>query len=136
MFGAQAAVADVVVAARTLPAGTILIADDLLLVPGSRQSTFADLAGLVGQQVRATVYSGHPLMATQIGAPIVVERNTTVSAVYVGNGLVLAADARALDSAGAGEVIRVLNLTSHKVLSGIVQSDGTILVTGSQLPQS
>ena len=128
--------ADVVIAARTLPAGSVIQADDLLTVPGTRQATFADMAGLVGLELRQTVYSGHPIMAAQIGAPIVVERNATVALFYYNHGITLAAEARALDSAGAGETIRVLNLASHRIVTGIVQGDGTVLVSGSLLPSS
>ena len=128
--------ADVVVAARTLQVGTILAVDDLLTVPGSHTGSFADLAGLVGQALAEPVKGGHPILSSQISNPVLIERNARVSIYYYHNGIVLAAEARALDSAGAGETIRVLNLTSQRILTGSVLADGRILVTGSLLPNS
>jgi flagellar basal body P-ring formation protein FlgA len=128
--------ADVIVAARSLPAGAVLAADDLLTVPGNHAGSFADLAGLVGQTLAEPVKGGHPILASQISTPVLIERNARVAIYYYHNGIVLAAEARALDSAGAGEMVRVLNLTSHRVLTGSVLADGRILVTGSLLPNS
>jgi flagella basal body P-ring formation protein FlgA len=130
------ATADVVVAARDLPAGKILMADDLLMVPGSFASSFGDIAGLVGKEVRVVVKGGRPILVSQIGAPVLIERNTTVRVFYYHDGIVLVAEARALDSAAAGEAVRVQNLGSRRIITARVQNDGTILVTGSLLPQS
>jgi flagella basal body P-ring formation protein FlgA len=128
--------ADVVVAARDLPAGKVLAADDLLTVPGSFAASFGDPNGLIGKEVRAVIKGGRPILTSQIGAPVLIERNATVSVFYYPDGIVLEAEARALDSAAAGEAIRVQNMGSRRIISGRVQDDGTILVTGSLLPQS
>ena len=45
-------------------------------------------------------------------------------------GLVITGQGTALRSAGEGEVIRVRNVDSGTIVSGVVASDGSIRITG------
>lgn len=129
MLGAMPAKADMLVAARTLRAQTIVTAPDLILRDGP-DTGLSDPASVIGQETRVTIYAGRPLRPGDIGPPAIVERNQIVPLIYDSAILRIETEARALARAGAGEVIRVLNLTSRSPVSGTVQVDGSVLVEG------
>ena len=119
--------ADAVIATRTIPARTILARGDLALQSG-KAPVAGQLAAFLGQEARVTLYAGRPVRATDLGPPAVVGRNQIVPLVFSAGGLRITAAGRALDRAGAGEVIRVMNLSSRATLFGLVLADGRIRV--------
>lgn len=122
------ALADTVVAARTLPAQTLIGPGDLVLREGDMPGALTQVEGLVGQETRVAIYAGRPLRMGDLGPPALIERNAIISLVYDRGGLVIIAEARSLARAGEGEVIRVMNLSSRQTVNGIVQPDGTVKV--------
>ncbi len=123
-----AAQAETVVAARTLPAQTLIGPGDLVLHDGDMPGALTGLEGLIGQETRVAIYAGRPLRAGDLGPPALIERNAIVSLIYDRGGLVIVAEARSLARAGEGEVIRVMNLSSRQTVNGVVQPDGTVKV--------
>ncbi|MCM2561900.1 flagellar basal body P-ring formation chaperone FlgA [Lutimaribacter sp. EGI FJ00015] len=121
--------ADMLVAARTLRAQTIVSASDLILHTGPDVG-LADPALIVGQEARVTIYAGRPVRPGDVGPPAIIERNQIVPLVFESSVLHIQTEARALDRAGVGETIRVLNLSSRSPVMGQVQADGTVLVKG------
>lgn len=129
LLAAAPAQADMLVAARTLRAQTIVTGADLILRDGP-DTGLSEPAQVIGQETRVTVYAGRPLRPGDIGPPAVVERNQIVPLVYDSTILRIETEARALARAGAGELIRVLNLSSRNPVTGRVQPDGSVLVEG------
>lgn len=124
-----AAVADVLVMARTLPAGTIVTEADLR--PDDRARNGISDAGLVvGLETRTTLYEGRAIRASDVTRPTLVDRNQIVKLNWVRGGLVIETDGRALGKGGAGEVIRVMNLASRATVSARINEDGTVEVIG------
>lgn len=121
--------ADMLVAARTLRAQTIVTGADLILRDGP-DTGLSDPAQVIGLETRVTVYAGRPLRPGDVGPPAIVERNQIVPLVYDSAILHIETEARALARAGAGELIRVLNLSSRNPVTGRVQPDGSVLVEG------
>ena len=128
LAAAAPAWADAVIATRTIPARTILARADLALQSGKAPQA-QQLAALLGQEARVTLYAGRPVRAADLGPPAVVRRNQIVPLVFSAGGVRITAAGRALDRAGAGEVIRVMNLTSRATLFGQVLADGRIRVS-------
>ena len=130
-FCALPATADVLVAARTLPARTIIGPDDVLLrdldVTGGVET--ADL--VVGQEARVALYAGRPIRLGDIGPPAVVERNQIIPLVYHRGGITISTEGRALDRAGPGDFIRVMNLSSRATVTGTVSDTGAVIVSGT-----
>lgn len=122
------ALADTIVAARTIRAQEIIKAGDLLLKPGSGTSDVT-LHDLIGQEAQVSLYVGRPVRASDVGAPAVVERNQVVPLIYAANGLQIVTEGRSLSRAGVGEYVRVMNLTSRATVSGRVTRDGQIFVS-------
>ena len=69
-------------------------------------------------------------MRGAVGAPALVERNQIVELIFARNGLHIVTEGRALDRAGAGERVRVMNLSSRSTLFGTVTASGTVSVLG------
>ena len=122
------ALADIVVPVRTLRPESIITAQDLTVIEGERLDAFERVENVVGQEARVALYAGRPILLNSIGPPAIVERNQIVTLLFEANGLVIRTDGRALERAGLGDRIRVMNVSSRATLFGYVQPDGSIAV--------
>lgn len=129
LFIAAPAAADMVVAAHTIRAQTLLSANDLAVQSGQMAGTAANPAELIGQEARVAIYAGRPIRLSDVGPPAIVERNQMVSILFAQDFLSIATEGRALDRAGVGEIIRVMNMSSRTTVSGRVLPDGRIKVS-------
>ncbi len=125
-----AAMADSVVALRTLPAQTVVTDADVTLVEAQIDGALTALAPAIGLEVKTTVYAGRPLRAENLGAPALVDRNQPVTLVYLAGGLTILAEGRALARGAEGEVIRAMSLASKTTASGRVDAQGRLVVGG------
>lgn len=123
------AAAEIVVAAHTIRAQTVLSANDLAVQPGQKAGTLANPAELIGQETRVAIYAGRPIRLSDVGPPAIVERNQMVSILFARGFLSIATEGRALDRAGVGEIVRVMNMSSRATVSGRVLPDGRIKVS-------
>lgn len=133
-LASQTALAETIVAARTIRAQTLLAPSDLNVVQGDVPGALISLSEAVGLEARVVLYSGRPIMAGDVGPAAIIERNQIVKLFYTVGTLSISADARALARAGPGDMLRVMNLTSKSTVSGIVAPDGSVYVSG--LPRS
>lgn len=123
------AMADTVLAARTIRAQTIIGPGDVVVksveVPGAATTPDA----VIGKEARVSLYAGRPIRRSDIGQPALVDRNQIVPLVFERNGLRITTEGRSLGRAGAGEAVRVMNLSSRNTVSGRVLPDGRIMVS-------
>lgn len=124
--------AETVVAARTIRAQTILTPEDLALIETDIPGMVRALSGAIGQEARVALYSGRPIGPADIGPAAIIERNQIVPLIYEHGGLVISAEGRALDRAGAGEMVRVINTTSRKTVFGHVAVDGSVHIIAAE----
>lgn len=117
-----------VVATRMIPADSVLQASDMTLVDAVIPGALTDPAAGVGQSARRAIYPGRPVLARDVGTPVLVTRNARVALRYQVGGLVITSEGRALDKGGAGAVIRVMSLASKSVVEGRIDSDGSVIV--------
>ena len=117
-----------VIAARTLRAETVITADDVTLSEETIQGAHTALADVIGLETRVALYAERPIRTGEVGPPALVERNQVVPLLYRAGGLVIQAEGRALDRAGLGKTIRVMNLASRQTVTGQIRADGTITV--------
>lgn len=120
--------AETVVATRNLRAQTVLTAQDFAIRDIQVAGALSSDKGLVGMETRVAIYIGRPIRPGDIGPPALVERNAIVSLIYDRGGLLITAEGRALGRGGAGEQVRVMNLSSRSTIGGIIQSDGSVKV--------
>ena len=125
---AAPAFADVIVPTRTIRAQEIIGPSDLLLKPGDSGGS-SRLSDLIGKEARVALYPGRAVQAHHVGPPTLIERNHIVPLIYLRGGLQIMTEGRALDRAGAGDYLRVMNLGSRATITGRVGEDGRIEVS-------
>ncbi len=126
---AGTAQAETLVAARTLPAQTVITAADLILQPHDMPGAVSDPDLLIGMEARVALYAGRPIRPGDVGFPAIVERNEIVPMVYAAGGIRIATEGRALDRAGPGDTIRVMNLSSRNTVTARIGADGSAYVS-------
>ena len=121
---AAPAAADTVVAARTIPAQSMIMPEDIQIrdrdVPGSVDNP----EDVIGMEARVALYAGRPIRPGDVGFPAVVERNQIIPLHYQRSGLTISTEGRALGRAGPGDVIRVMNISSRSTVTARIGADG------------
>lgn len=125
------ALADTLVAARTIRARGIVAPADLQVVGRDVPGALSDPDSALGLEARVVLYAGRPIRPGDLGPPAMVERNQIVTVHFQSGPIRIAMDGRTLARAGVGERIRVMNLNSRTTVTGTVAEDGTIVVTNA-----
>lgn len=120
--------ADTLVAARTIRAQSILTAADLKVVEGDIAGTLISVDEAIGLETRGMLYTGRPIRMSDVGPPALIERNSIVPLYFKQGALTISADARSLSRAGVGDAVRVMNLSSKTIVTGIVGPNGGVYV--------
>lgn len=126
------ALADSVVATRTIRAQSVIVAEDLTTVAAEIPGALDSVTAALGREARVSIYAGRPVSADHIGPPAVVDRNQVVPLVYATDALAIMTEGRALARGAAGDVIRVMNLASRTTVTGRVAEDGSVVVEPSR----
>ncbi len=123
----------VLLAAHSLSAGTILQATDLIqgqtdtsALPGS---AISNPSQIIGQRLRFGVIAGQPILSTMLMAPELVHAGQLVTLVAKGNGVKISVTALALESGTLDQRILVRNTQSGRVLQAIVAGSARVQVT-------
>ncbi len=123
--------AQVVVAARALPAGHVLSAADLkrtrLEVDGLR-SYHREPRRLDGMVLRRALAAGQPVEAVHVSPPVLVRRGQRIVVEARAGGLAVRAAGVALADGRKGDTIRVRNLRSKRVVQAVVTGRGRVEV--------
>jgi len=85
---------------------------------------------LVGKIARRTLLPGLPIPVTAVGEPRLVSNGEKVRITFTDGGMTITTYGSALQAGGAGDVVSVRNLDSGLTISGTVQPDGSISVSG------
>lgn len=120
----DSAVAETVVAARTIPARSIIGPEDLLLRDIEAVGSLNDIELAIGLEARVALYAGRPVRAGDLGPPAVVDRNQIVSLIYHSAGLTISTEGRSLDRASPGDLIRVMNVMSRQTVTARIDENG------------
>ncbi len=121
--------AETLVAARTLPAQSIIGPDDILLRDISIAGGETDPLLFIGMETRVALYAGRPVRVGDVGAPAIVDRNQIIGLVFAQNGLRITTEGRALERAGPGDVIRIMNLSSRNTVRARINDLGQAVVS-------
>ena len=120
------------VSARALRPGEILTASDLAEQQGDLtemgRQLLTDPSQAIGSQMRFAVAQGQPLRATMMAQPQVIQSGRPVSVIVQGNGFRVANSGTALNSARAGQGVRV-RLPSGKVVHGVAGENGEVVLS-------
>jgi len=85
---------------------------------------------VIGKMSRRTLLPGLPIPLGGLDNPRLVINGAEVRMMYVDGGLTIAATGSALMDGGIGDTVRIRNVDSGVVVTGRVQRDGTVLVSG------
>lgn len=124
----QAAVAGTVVAARPIRVREVIGPDDVRLNPGATPGGLSDVDLVIGQEARVGIFAGWPIRPGDIGPAALVDRNQLVTLVFQRGGLNITAEGRALGRAAAGELVRVMNMSSRATVTGVVAGPNIVEV--------
>lgn len=127
-----AALADSLVATRTIRAQSIIGPDDVTLVAAAIPGALDSAEGALGFETRVALYAGRPIRPSDIGPPAVIDRNQIVPLAFAAGNLTILTEGRALDRGGVGDVIRIMNLGSRATVSGRISADGRVLVGAAE----
>jgi len=127
---APCAMADTVVAIRTIAANHIIGPDDLALRDGTVLGGESDPGLFIGMEARVALYAGRPIKVGDVRAPAIVERNALLRLVFQNGGIVIQTEGRSLGRGAPGETIRVMNLSSRTTVMAVIGNDGVAYVGG------
>ena len=123
---------EVAVAAHPLMRGDVLGRDDIVMVRKdvSRISGgyFDDPAALVGFELRQSVSADGLLRSRMLQRPRLIRRGEKVTVLAVVGGLEVRVAGEALADGGKGQMIRVRNLSSKRIVQGEVVSKGMVRI--------
>lgn len=123
---AAPALAESLVAARTIRAQTILGPEDVTVSDSMIPGALVDPSEVIGFEARTVIYPGRPIHPSDLAVPALVARNQIVPLRYVNGTLSITVEGRALGRGAAGERIRVMNLASRTTVTGTVMPDGSL----------
>lgn len=130
--GAAVAVVEVPVPTHQIGMGQVIGSADLtqVAVRADRldQDTALQLALLVGQAARRPLVAGQPILARDVRPPVVVTQNALVTVVLRTASMQITATGRALDNGALGQLIHVMNITSHRTIEGTVVGPNQVSV--------
>jgi flagellar basal body P-ring formation protein FlgA len=126
-------IVDMPVLTRLVAPGETIAANDIEMIalPSDRlnQSFVAAAGELVGKTPRRSIRPGEPIRPGDIQTPVVIRRGELVTVILQSAGLLLTAQAKALEDGVQGQAIRVSNTRSGKTLDAAVSGPGTVTLS-------
>jgi flagellar basal body P-ring formation protein FlgA len=120
--------AESLIAVRTIPAQSVIAADDVSLVDAEMDGAVLTPAAAIGQEARVTIYAGRVVLLADLGPAAVVDRNQVVPLRFQSGTLAIMTEGRALERGATGDVIRIMNLSSRLTVMGRVMRNGSVNV--------
>lgn len=118
---------------RNIQKGTVITQDDVELKDFPKNKIgndyITEISEIIGKAANKNLNKNNPIFSGDIKNPVIVTKNSTVSAIYKNKAIEVKALAVALEDGGAGDVIRLKNFDSGKQFKGLVQEDGSVLVS-------
>jgi flagella basal body P-ring formation protein FlgA len=118
---------------NALQKGDIVSASDLTSIDMAQDNVsdafVQDKLQILGMEAKRSLYKGKPILVRDFGTPTIIRRNDEVSMVYKNGLMELTTTGRALSNGGVGDIIKVINNQSKKIVSGKVTDNGEVDVT-------
>ena len=129
--------ADVVVTTRPLPRDSVIGESDVTLVrrriDGARADYLGDIAHAVGQVTARAVGADQMLGASKLKRQHLIRRGDEVILAAAGGTISVRMKGKALENGAPGERISVRNHSSERVVEGVVNAQGMVVVTTGAL---
>jgi len=117
---------------RRLAAGTTIGNSDLNWISVNEEQVTADViadaSGLVGQELRHDQAEGEVLRSRDVISPRLVTRGSLVTLKIETPLMLITAQGRAMQDGAKGDVVRITNVQSNRVVEGTVEASGVVRV--------
>jgi flagella basal body P-ring formation protein FlgA len=124
----------VLVAKQNIPRGKILTESDLKLevqvLTNMPPGAIAEVSSAVGQLALRAISAGAPVNQSALKARETVRRGQTVTLSLDSGPIAIAVSGTALQGGAVGERIAVRNNNSKRVVEGVIQDSGVVVVEG------
>jgi flagella basal body P-ring formation protein FlgA len=124
---------EAVVANHSLRRGEILMENDvkksLIDLSNLRQGYLTNLENAVGYELKRNIALGEPLRHQQLAMPMVISRGEIVSIYAISTAISVEASGTALGNGRIGELIRVKNNRSGRIVQAKVTAAGKVEIT-------
>lgn len=125
-------IAEAPVLAKSLGAGEIITADDIIIkefhLKDISNGFVTDRNDLIGFAAKRRLSAVRPIRSRDIQRPFLIHKGEPVTMAFTRANLRLIASGRALENGSRGEMIRIQNLRTKKTVEGIVDSSGRVNV--------
>jgi len=122
----------VLAASRPLPKGHIIVKNDLvptvMKLSQNNNVYFVKLDNLIGKEVKRTISAGKVIKPRFVAAARIVRRGENVTIIAVTESIQVRMKGKALTDGAQGQVIRVRNLKTKRVVQGVVTKPGFVKV--------
>lgn len=118
------AIAEELVAARNIRAGSVITATDI--VSPNDIDAMRRAVNIIGMEAVRTFYQGQPLREDNLRKPTLVKRNAIVQMAFANGAMTINAEGRALDQGGLGDRVRVMNLISKRIVVATVSGNDSV----------
>jgi flagellar basal body P-ring formation protein FlgA len=98
------------------------------LLPGSGTQFISDIASLQGHRLKRSLPVGTALTVDMLTPDLLVRRGQQVTVIAASGPIEIRAQGLALNDAAASERVRVQNVTSLKIVEGVVESESVVRV--------
>ncbi|PCJ97536.1 MAG: flagella basal body P-ring formation protein FlgA [Zetaproteobacteria bacterium] len=126
------AVITVPVLADNLQSGRIITGQDIRHIKIKERDftrdTIVDASTLIGMTARRVIIAGRPIRASDMIAPMLIERGEIVTLFLNIGSMALTTQAKALQSGSKGDIIRVVNTASNKTLQAIITGSNQVSI--------
>ena len=126
---------EVPVLRRSVAVGEAVRAEDVSWQPIRRDrirgNMVTDTDEVVGLEPRRRIRAGEPIRASDLRPVETISKGTVVTMVVRAPGITLTATGRAIQAGATGDIIRVSNLKSHRIVQGTIVSPGRVDVQGA-----
>ena len=117
---------------KTLTTGDIITKDDLDSISVKTDSipnnAITDDKELIGMQVKRTLRQNSIVRKNSISAPMIIKKKDIITVSLETPQIQLTVQGQAMDDGSIGDAIRVMNLSSKKIITAIVTGDKTAKV--------
>jgi flagellar basal body P-ring formation protein FlgA len=122
----------VLIAAKTLPGGHVVTADDVVLEERDVSSMVGGYLSspeeLVGQRLKHQLMAGRVITPSMLQADLVIRRGQSVTILVHNQSMNIRMAGKALDDGALNQRIKVENVTSRRIVEGLVRSPENVEV--------
>lgn len=109
---------------------TVITADDLQLkkfnISGQREGLMMNMDEAIGLTSKRALQPGKPLTRSELVQPVLVKRDQPVVIVSHMAGITASMPCTALKNGRKGDVIKIRNTSSQRIISGVVEETGIV----------